>query len=144
MTKKLRKTAKYGLVAQLGERSVRIREVEGSNPFESTKRTKSELLPNRGRVRICSLLRRNSSIKQRPLSVTDRGRFCLGFIFLLPAFKSRLPFRALEISLDCGEQTTGKGIYNILRDNVLLFILRHKNALNQRRNQSSSSSDQKP
>ena len=25
-----------GLVAQLGERSVRIREVEGSNPFEST------------------------------------------------------------------------------------------------------------
>ena len=26
-----------GLVAQLGERSVRIREVEGSNPFESTK-----------------------------------------------------------------------------------------------------------
>ena len=27
----------YGLVAQLGERSVRIREVEGSNPFRSTK-----------------------------------------------------------------------------------------------------------
>ena len=26
-----------GLVAQLGERSVRIREVEGSNPFRSTK-----------------------------------------------------------------------------------------------------------
>ena len=26
----------FGLVAQLGERSVRIREVEGSNPFEST------------------------------------------------------------------------------------------------------------
>ena len=26
----------YGLVAQLGERSVRIREVEGSNPFRST------------------------------------------------------------------------------------------------------------
>ena len=26
----------YGLVAQLGERSVRIREVEGSNPFGST------------------------------------------------------------------------------------------------------------
>ena len=25
----------YGLVAQLGERSVRIREVEGSNPFVS-------------------------------------------------------------------------------------------------------------
>ena len=128
----------------LGERLNGIQEVSGSIPLISTKRTKSELLPNRGRVRICSLLRRNSSIKQRPLSVTDRGRFCLGFIFLLPAFKSRLPFRALEISLDCGEQTTGKGIYNILRDNVLLFILRHKNALNQRRNQSSSSSDQKP
>ena len=28
----------YGLVAQLGERSVRIREVEGSNPFRSTKK----------------------------------------------------------------------------------------------------------
>ena len=27
----------FGLVAQLGERSVRIREVEGSNPFRSTK-----------------------------------------------------------------------------------------------------------
>ena len=27
-----------GLVAQLGERSVRIREIEGSNPFESTKK----------------------------------------------------------------------------------------------------------
>ena len=27
---------KYGLVAQLGERSVRIRKVEGSTPFEST------------------------------------------------------------------------------------------------------------
>ena len=30
---------KFGLVAQLGERSVRIREVEGSIPFESTKGT---------------------------------------------------------------------------------------------------------
>ena len=29
---------KYGLVAQLGERSVRIRKVEGSTPFESIKR----------------------------------------------------------------------------------------------------------
>ena len=29
--------SEYGLVAQLGERSVRIREVEGSNPFRSTK-----------------------------------------------------------------------------------------------------------
>ena len=28
--------SEYGLVAQLGERSVRIREVEGSNPFRST------------------------------------------------------------------------------------------------------------
>ena len=29
-------TSTHGLVAQLGERSVRIREVEGSSPFEST------------------------------------------------------------------------------------------------------------
>ena len=29
---------KYGPVAQLGERCVRIAEVEGSNPFGSTKR----------------------------------------------------------------------------------------------------------
>ena len=28
----------YGLVAQLGERTVRIRKVEGSIPFESTKK----------------------------------------------------------------------------------------------------------
>ena len=33
-----------GLVAQLGERSVRIREVVGSNPIRSTKRCKSEHL----------------------------------------------------------------------------------------------------
>ena len=31
--------SEYGLVAQLGERSVRIREVEGSNPFRSTKKS---------------------------------------------------------------------------------------------------------
>ena len=31
-----------GLVAQLGERSVRIREVEGSNPFESTTKVPEE------------------------------------------------------------------------------------------------------
>ena len=30
------KSSKHGGVAQLGERSVRIREVEGSNPFVST------------------------------------------------------------------------------------------------------------
>ena len=34
----------YGLVAQLGERSVRIREVEGSNPFRSTKQVLDEHL----------------------------------------------------------------------------------------------------
>ena len=33
-----------GLVAQLGERSVRIREVEGSNPFRSTKQVLDEHL----------------------------------------------------------------------------------------------------
>ena len=33
-----------GLVAQLGERSVRIREVVGSNPIRSTKQCKSEHL----------------------------------------------------------------------------------------------------
>ena len=32
-----------GLVAQLGERSVRIREVVGSNPIRSTKTTLDEL-----------------------------------------------------------------------------------------------------
>ena len=34
---------KYGPVAQLGERSVRIREVEGSNPFGSTIARRYEL-----------------------------------------------------------------------------------------------------
>ena len=36
----------FGLVAQLGERSVRIREVEGSNPFESIKSLKSDCFGN--------------------------------------------------------------------------------------------------
>ena len=39
----LLKSAKYGPVAQLGERSVRIREVKGSNPSRSTILCKSEL-----------------------------------------------------------------------------------------------------
>ena len=34
----------YGPVAQLGERSVRIREVEGSSPFRSTRWTLHEHL----------------------------------------------------------------------------------------------------
>ena len=34
----------YGLVAQLGERSVRIREVEGSNPFRSTKNPQIQVI----------------------------------------------------------------------------------------------------
>ena len=34
---RLKMPSKYGPIAQLGERSVRIREVEGSNPFRSTK-----------------------------------------------------------------------------------------------------------
>ncbi len=37
--KKIYNSLAFGLVAQLGERSVRIREVEGSIPFESTKKT---------------------------------------------------------------------------------------------------------
>ena len=45
----------FGPVAQLGERTVRIRKVVGSNPFRSTKTTKSELVPNQGWVRICLL-----------------------------------------------------------------------------------------
>ena len=41
----------YGLVAQLGERSVRIREVEGSNPFRSTKQVLDEHLFLQRRLR---------------------------------------------------------------------------------------------
>ena len=40
-----------GLVAQLGERSVRIREVEGSNPFRSTKQVLDEHLFLQRRLR---------------------------------------------------------------------------------------------
>ncbi len=36
--------ANYGPIAQLGERSVRIREVEGSNPFGSTTKKRTSLL----------------------------------------------------------------------------------------------------
>ena len=42
--KKLQKTSKFGPVAQLGERSVRIREVESSNLFRSTRWTLDEHL----------------------------------------------------------------------------------------------------
>ena len=42
---------RYGLVAQLGERSVRIREVEGSNPFRSTKQVLDEHLFLQRRLR---------------------------------------------------------------------------------------------
>ena len=42
---------RYGLVAQLGERSVRIREVEGSNPFRSTKQVLDDHLFLQRRLR---------------------------------------------------------------------------------------------
>ena len=49
----------YGLVAQLGERSVRIREVEGSNPFRSTKQVLDEhlFLQRRFRRKVFALIR---------------------------------------------------------------------------------------
>ena len=49
----------YGLVAQLGERSVRIREVEGSNPFRSTKQGSDEhlFLQRRFRREMFALIR---------------------------------------------------------------------------------------
>ena len=48
-----------GLVAQLGERSVRIREVEGSNPFRSTKQVLDEhlFLQRRFRRKVFALIR---------------------------------------------------------------------------------------
>ena len=48
----------YGLVAQLGERSVRIREVEGSNPFRSTKQVLDEhlFLQRRFRRKVFALI----------------------------------------------------------------------------------------
>ena len=49
-------------------------------------------------------------------------------MLLLPLLKSCLSFSAVKISLDSGEQTTGKRIYNILRDRVLLFDLYQQNA----------------
>ena len=47
-----------GLVAQLGERSVRIREVEGSNPFRSTNTIESEPFADWPWVRIYCFVRR--------------------------------------------------------------------------------------
>ena len=47
----VRYASEYGLVAQLGERSVRIREVEGSNPFRSTKQVLDEHLFLQRRLR---------------------------------------------------------------------------------------------
>ena len=45
-------TPKYGPIAQLGERSVRIREVKGSNPSRSTKQFVLEPDSLRKRVRV--------------------------------------------------------------------------------------------
>ena len=58
----------YGLVAQLGERSVRIREVEGSNPFRSTNTIESEPFADWQWVRIYCFVRRadDGSIVRRP------------------------------------------------------------------------------
>ena len=47
----------FGLVAQLGERSVRIREVEGSNPFRSTIPCKSEhRIFRKTYIRVCAYI----------------------------------------------------------------------------------------
>ena len=64
----------FGLVAQLGERSVRIREVEGSNPFRSTKQGSDEhLLFQRRFRRAVFALSHNK--KRAVLGVIPRRRF---------------------------------------------------------------------
>ena len=45
----------YGLVAQLGEHTVRIRKVEGSIPFKSTKQVKGEPISFRRWIRLYRL-----------------------------------------------------------------------------------------
>ena len=42
----------YGPVAQLGERSVRIRQVEGSSPFRSTKKSLFKLFESKNMIRL--------------------------------------------------------------------------------------------
>ena len=57
----------HGLVAQLGERSVRIREVEGSNPFRSTIMWRQKCLLRKARLYRAFLLpkRRFFSVPKR-------------------------------------------------------------------------------
>ena len=63
-----------GGVAQLGERSVRIREVEGSNPFGSTKQVLDEhlFLQRRLRREVFALIHNK---KSAVLEVIPRRRF---------------------------------------------------------------------
>ena len=70
----------YGLVAQLGERSVRIREVEGSNPFRSTKQVLDEhlFLQRRLRREVFALIQNR---KSAVLEILPRRRF-LQYIIL--------------------------------------------------------------
>ena len=75
-----------GPVAQLGERSVRIREVESSSLFRSTIQKKSELLPHRERVRI-------SSLYQRYYILSSCPRFCLAHNRGLCIFDETILFR---------------------------------------------------
>ena len=59
-----RHAPKYGPIAQLGERSVRIREVKGSNPSRSTILCKSELnLLREALFRVCFYFRGCGSVR---------------------------------------------------------------------------------
>ncbi len=63
-----------GLVAQLGERSVRIREVEGSNPFRSTKQGIGRTPISSAAVLPCSV-RSDPQQKNAVSEVIPRRRF---------------------------------------------------------------------
>ena len=94
----------YGPVAQLGERTVRIRKAEGSIPFGSTKRCKSEFggfgfcvhhSTRPGLDAIC-VPGPNFSFAFPPAFIADN------FLSTFPSGKLPQPIRALHF---CGERT---------------------------------------
>ena len=76
-------TTKFGALAQLVARYIRIVEVSGSNPLCSTKPKKSELNPSWGWVRISSFYLKYCGV----ISKTNERRQ-IGIIPIVPALKN--------------------------------------------------------
>ena len=105
----------YGCdMSSLGERSVRIREVEGSNPFRSTKWTLDEHLLFQRRFRCRSSLLMSKQKKRVKVMKPWLSFIVLGilavFLLLQPFLECRLAFLNVVILSDFRSQMSCKGI----------------------------------